>query len=119
MSDRRVLRTRSLFPSVSHPGFGRLRNRKDCSHVRGQCFAKSNGVRRESAALVPLNCNSFTNRLASMCYAYDSQFVSVSSLKGWNESHTLPNLRQSKQNVGRSTLEQNIGLYVCEAAGCV
>jgi len=54
-----------------------------------------------------------------MCYACDSQFVSVSSLKGWNESHTLPNLRQSKQNVGRSTLEQNIGLYVCEAAGCV
>jgi len=55
----------------------------------------------------------------AMRYTHDSQIVPICSLKGWNDCHTLPNLRQSKQDVGRPTLEQNIGLDVCEAAGCV
>src|SRR5262249_20082414 len=41
------------------------------------------------------------------------------SLKRWNDCHTLSNLRQSKQDVGRPTLEQNAGLHVCEAASGV
>lgn len=88
-------------------------------HVLGQRFAEGDGVRRKSTAPVPLNCNSFSNWLAVMRYADNSQSVSVRSLKGGDDRYALPNLRQSKQGVRCTTLEQNVGLDVCEAARCV
>jgi hypothetical protein len=94
-------------------------NRKDCLHVFGQRLAKGDGVRRKSAAPVPLNCNSLSNRLATVRYANDPQCVAVHSLKGWDDSHALPSLRQRKQDMGRPTLQENIGLDVREAASCV
>lgn len=88
-------------------------------HIIGQRFAKGDGVRRKPAAPVPLNCNSFSNWLAAMRYADNSQSVSVRSLKGGDNRHTLPNLRHSEQRVRCTTLEHNIGLDVREAARCV
>jgi len=85
-------------------------------HVLGQRFAKGNGVRRKSTAPVPLNCNSFSNWLAAMRYADNSQGISVRSLTGGDDRHTLPNFRQSEQGVRCATLEQNVRLDVCEAA---
>jgi hypothetical protein len=88
-------------------------------HVRCQRFAKGDGVRRKSAASVPLNCNSFSNWLATMRYSDNSQSVSVRSLKGGDDRYTLPNLCQSEQGVRCTTLEQNVGLDVCETARCI
>ena len=54
-----------------------------------------------------------------MRYPDNLQVVAVCSLEGWDDCHTLPNLRQSKQGVRCATLKQNIWLDVCEAASCV
>jgi hypothetical protein len=54
-----------------------------------------------------------------MRYAGDPQIVAVCSLQGWDDCHTLPDLRQSKQSMWCATLEQNIGLDICEAASRV
>jgi hypothetical protein len=51
--------------------------------------------------------------------ADNSQVVTVRSLKRWDDGHTLPSLRQSKQGMGCATLEHNIRLDVCEAASCI
>ena len=88
-------------------------------HVLRQRFAKGDSIRRKRAAPVPLNCNSFSNGLATVRDADNSQIVTVRSLKGWDDCHTLPSLRQSKQGVRCTTLEQNIGLDICKAASCV
>jgi hypothetical protein len=73
-------------------------------HVFGQGLAKRDSVRRKSAALVPLNCNSLSNRFAAMGYAHDLQSVSVRPLKRGDDRHTTANLGQSKQRVRCATL---------------
>jgi hypothetical protein len=100
-------------------GFGGMCNGEDRLHVVGQRFAKGHGVGRKSAAPVPLNCKSLSNRLSAMGYAGNTQGVSVGSLKRGDDRHTMTNLGQSKQCVRGATLEQDIGSDVCEAAGCV
>jgi hypothetical protein len=94
-------------------------NGKDRAHELGQYFAKDDGVGRKWAASVPLNRNSFLNGLAAMRYADDSQIVAVRSLKRWDDRHTLPSFRESKQGVRCAAFEQNIGPDVSEAASCV
>jgi hypothetical protein len=69
--------------------------------------------------LVPLNCNSLLNGLAAMRDAGHLQIVTVRSLKGWDDCHTVPNFRQSEQGVWCATLKQNIWLDVCETASRV
>jgi len=54
-----------------------------------------------------------------MHYADDLQLVAVRSLERWDDCHTLPNFRQSKQSVRRATLEQNIRLDVREVTSSV
>jgi hypothetical protein len=88
-------------------------------HVFSQSFTKRDSVRRKSAALVPLNCNSLSNRFAAMGHADDLQSVSVRSLKRGNDRYTTANFGQSKQRVRCATLQQDIGPDVCEAASCV
>jgi hypothetical protein len=88
-------------------------------HVFSQRFAKRDSVRRKSAALVPLNCNSLSNRFAAMGHADDLQSVSVRSLKRGDDRHTAANFGQGKQGVRCATLQQDIGPDVCEAASCV
>jgi hypothetical protein len=88
-------------------------------HVFSQRFAKRDSVRRKSAALVPLNCNSLSNRFAAMGYAGDPQIVSVRSLKRGDDRHTTANFGQSKQRVRCATLQQDIGPDVCKATSCV
>jgi hypothetical protein len=61
-------------------------------HVFGQRFAKCHGVRRKSAAPIPLNCKSFSHRFAAMGYPNDPQTVSVRSLKRGDDRHTTANL---------------------------
>jgi hypothetical protein len=85
-------------------------------HVFSQRFAKRDSVRRKSAALVPLNCNSLSNRFAAMGYAGDPQIVSVRSLKRGDDRHTTANFGQSKQRVRCATLQQDIGTDIGEAA---
>src|SRR5439155_9802117 len=58
-------------------GFRRMCNGEDRMHVFGQRFAKRDGVRRKSAAPVPLNCNSLSDRFAAMGYADNPQSVSI------------------------------------------
>jgi len=94
-------------------------NGEDRIHVFGQRFAKRDGVRRKSAAPVPLNCNSLSDRFAAMGYADNPQSVSIRSLKGGDDRHTTANLGQSKQRVRCATLQQDVGSDVCEAASCV
>ena len=69
--------------------------------------------------LVPLYCNSLLNRLAVMRHAGNLQTVTVRSLKGWDDCHSVSNLRQSEQGVRCATLEQDIRLDICETASCV
>src|SRR5215475_2214335 len=69
--------------------------------------------------LVPLNCNSLLYGFAAMRYMGNLQIVTVRSLQGGDDCHTVTDLRQSEQGVRCATLEQNIRLDVCEAASCV
>jgi hypothetical protein len=59
------------------------------------------------------------NGLAAMHYSDDLQLVAIRSLKRWDDCHSLPNFRQSKQSVRCATLEQNIRLNVREVASSV
>ena len=108
-----------LFLRGSHFAFSRMRDRKDPAHILGECLAKALGVGRHWTPLVPLNGISLSNRLASVRYADDSQFVAIRSQERRNDRDPLPSLREREQCVRRAALEQNIGLDVCETASCV
>ena len=88
-------------------------------HVFSQRFAERDSVRRKSAALVPLNRNSFSNRFAAMGHAGDLYTVSVCSLERGDDRHTTANFGQRKQRVRCAALQQDVGPNVCEAARCV
>ena len=96
-----------------------MRDRKDLAHILGERLAKALGVGRHWTPLVPLNGISLSNRLASVRYADDSQFVAIRSQERRNDRDPLPSLREREQSVRRAALEQNIGLDVCETASCV
>jgi len=51
--------------------------------------------------------------------ADDPHIIAVCSLQRWDDCHTLPNLRQSKQGVRCATLEQNVGFDIGETASGV
>jgi|SRR6478609_9142954 hypothetical protein len=82
-------------------------------------LAKAFGVGRQWTTLVPLDCKSFSNRLAVMRYANNSQLVAIRSQERCEDCHAFPSLRQCKQGVRCATLEQNIWLNVRKTAGCI
>jgi hypothetical protein len=105
-------RVRTLFPLGCVIG-------RSSTYIVDKRLAEALSVAWYWATLFPLNCNSLLNGLATMGYPDSLQIVAVCSLEGWDDCHTLPNLRHSKQAVRCKTLEQNIWLDVCEAASCI
>jgi hypothetical protein len=77
--------------------FGGMRDWKDLTHIIDKRLTKALSVAWQWATLVPLNCNAFLNGLAAMRYADNLQIGAIRALEGWNDCHTLANLRQSKQ----------------------
>lgn len=88
-------------------------------HVVGQRITERNGVRRKSAAPVPLNGDSFSNRFAAMGYTGDPHVISVRSLKGRDDRHAMADLGQSEQCVRCATFQHDVGPDVRKAASGV
>src|SRR6266478_9076962 len=90
---------RRPFPRRRHLAFSRMRDREDLTHILGERLAKALGIGRHWTPLVPLNGESFSNRLAAVCYADDSQFVAICSQERRNDRHPVSGLREREQGV--------------------
>src|SRR5262245_27216143 len=96
-----------------------MRNREHVTHIIGKGLAKALCIGRHWTPFVPLNGISLPNRPTPVCHADDSQCITISSQKRWNDRHALPCLRERQQGMRRAALEQNVGLDIREAASRV
>jgi hypothetical protein len=97
----------------------RLRDRKDLAHVCIQKFAKIPGILRKHAAAVPQRGQRELQWSAPVRYASDAKPIAMGWQDGGHNRHPVSGLGEGQEGVRGATLDENIRLEPCEAAGAI